>query len=51
MFGMLPLPNQNSWLELRAELERFEDELKAWLETKAGRFAVYYAAWQRAHRS
>ena len=34
--------------QLRAELDRFDAELEAWLDTSAGRFAVYYAAWRRA---
>jgi hypothetical protein len=34
--------------QLRAELDRFDAELEAWLDTNAGRFAVFYAAWRRA---
>jgi hypothetical protein len=33
--------------QLRAEVESFDDDLSAWLNTNAGRFEVFYAAWQR----
>jgi hypothetical protein len=33
--------------QLRAEVNRFEGDFAAWLKTNAGRFAVFYAAWQR----
>jgi hypothetical protein len=32
---------------LRGDVDRFDDELAAYLETPEGRFAVYYAARQR----
>jgi hypothetical protein len=33
--------------QVRVEAERFDNELSTWLESLAGRFAVYYAERQR----
>lgn len=37
--------------QLRTEIDRFDTELAAWLDTSAGRFAVFYAAWRRTGSS
>ena len=33
--------------QVRLEVERFDDELTSWLSSPSGRFAIFYAAWQR----
>jgi len=34
--------------QIRLEIERFDDELRDWLVSPAGRFAVFYAERERA---
>jgi len=33
--------------QLQLEVERFDDELTSWLSSPGGRFAMFYAEWQR----
>jgi hypothetical protein len=35
------------FFQLREQLERFEEELGAWLETPEGRFETFYASYRR----